>query len=105
MEKHVDIAAIGDSDSILLFNAIGVRTFSIKNISDVEKTIFQLANQKCKIIYVTEEIYTKIPETLERYKTSPFPIILPIPTEEGSKQVGLKKIKDNVEKAIGINIF
>lgn len=105
MNQKVDIAAIGDSDIILLFNAVGIKTFAIKDIDQVERTIHQLANQKVKIIYVTEEIYEAIPETIEKYKTSPFPVIMPIPSNEESKEIGLKKIKENVEKAIGFDIF
>ena len=51
------------------------------------------------------KIYEAIPETLDKYSKSPFPIIIPIPEGIDSKGVGLKKIKDNVEKAIGIDIF
>jgi len=32
-------------------------------------------------------------------------MILPLPMEKESASVGLKKIQENVEKAIGINIF
>jgi len=32
-------------------------------------------------------------------------MILPLPMEQASAGIGLKKIQDNVEKAIGINIF
>lgn len=105
MEQRTDLAAIGSTKSIILFNAIGLKTFLINNINEVDKTIFQLVNQKCKIIYVSEDIYEAIPETIEKYKFSPFPIIIPIPTDVLTKGVGLNKIKENVEKAIGINIF
>jgi V/A-type H+-transporting ATPase subunit F len=105
MEKKVDIAAIGDSDTILLFNAIGIRTYSLKNPMEIDKTIYELVNEKCKIIYVTEEVYTMIPNTIEKYKSLPFPVIIPIPSGETNKGIGMKKIKENVEKAIGFDIF
>ena len=44
-------------------------------------------------------------ETLEKYKDKTFPIIIPIPSQKGSKGVGMKKIRDNVEKAIGMDIL
>lgn len=105
MIDKVDIAAIGSSDAIILFNAVGIRTFSTQDLGDVDRIIFQLVNEKCKIIYLSEEIYEQIPETIEKYKTSAFPIIIPIPLSEESKEIGLKKIKENVEKAIGFDIF
>lgn len=105
MEKQIDVAAISKQDTIAIFNAVGIQTFYSVDMEEIEKKIFQLASNECKIIYVTEEIYSQIPETLEKYKSLPFPIIIPIPTSVGSSGVGMKKIKDNVEKAIGIDIF
>jgi V/A-type H+-transporting ATPase subunit F len=105
MEQKVDMAAIGDQDTVILFNAIGIRTFTAQNNVEADKIIFDLVNRKCKIIYVTEELYATLGETIEKYKSLPFPIIMPIPSGQGNKEIGLKKIKENVEKAIGIDIF
>ncbi|MGI6758264.1 MAG: V-type ATP synthase subunit F [Bacilli bacterium] len=108
MEPKVDIidmAAIGDQDDITIFNAIGIRTFKAKSAEEVDRIIFNLVNQKCKIIYLSENLYQDLDETLEKYKSSPFPIIIPIPTSEENMGIGMKKIKSNVEKAIGIDIF
>ncbi|NLD26555.1 MAG: V-type ATP synthase subunit F [Acholeplasmataceae bacterium] len=105
MNDRIDIAAIGSDDTILLFNAVGIKTYTLSDPLQVDKTIFQLSNQKCRIIYVSEEIYQAIPETLEKYKTAVYPIIIPIPTKTESKEIGLEKIKENVEKAIGFDIF
>jgi V/A-type H+-transporting ATPase subunit F len=105
MEEKIEIAAIGSQDTIVLFNAIGISTYFTSDLQEVDKIIFELVNKQCKIIYISEEIYESIPETLEKYKQTAFPIIIPIPTGDESKGVGLAKIKDNVEKAIGIDIF
>ena len=67
--------------------------------------IFKLFKEGCKIIYVTEKVYENIPETLEKYSQMTYPIILPLPLDNVNSGVGMKKIKANVEKAIGINIF
>lgn len=101
----VDMAAIGDQDAIVIFNAIGIKTFKAKSADEVDRIIFDLVNQKCKIIYLSESLYLSLNETLEKYKSSPFPIIIPIPTSEENQGIGMKKIKSNVEKAIGIDIF
>lgn len=105
MEDLMEIAAISNDTNVILFNAVGIRTYFAKDLNEVDKIIFQLVNKKCKIIYVNEDIYEQIPETILKYKSMSFPIILPIPMKEESHQVGLNKIQDNVEKAIGINIF
>lgn len=105
MGEKVSIAAIGDKDTIVLFNAIGVRTFISDNPSEIERIIYRLEKDNCKIIYIAEELYKSIPETIEKYSYDPFPIIIPIPITDHSLGIGAKTIKNNVEKAIGIDIF
>lgn len=105
MDKKQEIAIIGFDDSILLYNAVGIRAFIVKDATDADKTIFKLAQKDCKIIYITEDLYVQLPETIEKYQFQTFPILIPIPSGKDSMGIGLKKIKDNVENAIGIDIF
>jgi V/A-type H+-transporting ATPase subunit F len=105
MDSLIQIAIVGSDDAINLFNAVGIRAFPIKTPQEADKAISKLANQQCKIIYVTETIYQLIGETIERYKQQAFPILIPIPSGTSSQGIGLKKIQDNVENAIGIDIF
>lgn len=105
MTESVSIAAIGTSDSVILFNAIGIKTYVIKEIEEVDRIVYELYKAGCKIIYFDEEIYDNISDVIEKYTYQTYPILLPLPMNGESKEVGLKKIKNNVEKAIGINIF
>ncbi len=104
MDKS-SIACIGETKNVNLFNALGIKTFILSDLKEVDTTIYHLSKDGIKIIYVSENIYSSIPEVLEKYANKTYPIILPIPLDEASNGVGLKKIKDNVEKAIGIDIF
>ena len=104
MEK-IDIAAIGNSEEVFLFNAVGISTFVVKEANEADKKIFELSQAECKIVYLFEELYVQMAETLEKYKTKAFPIIIPIPSQKGSLGIGEKKIKSNVEKAIGMDIL
>ncbi len=105
MNQKTEMAAIGLDETVLIYNALGIKTFIVKQANEADQIIFKLVNQKFKIIFISEEIYSHIPETLEKYQSYPFPMILPLPMERESASVGLKKIQENVEKAIGINIF
>ncbi len=104
MEK-IDIAAIGNSDEIFLFNAVGINTIVAKTPEDADKKIYELSQAGCKIVYLFEELYSQMDETLEKYKAKTFPIIIPIPSQKGSQGIGEQKIRDNVEKAIGMDIL
>lgn len=103
--KSSEIAIIAKTSNVTIFNSIGMDTYIISDIQAVDKKIFELASAGCKIVYISENIYVDIEETLDKYKDVPYPIILPLPIDEKSLGIGEKKIKDSVEKAIGINIF
>ncbi|MDD4212981.1 MAG: V-type ATP synthase subunit F [Bacilli bacterium] len=105
MEEHIPIAAIGEENTIILFNAIGIKTYLLTNPTEVAKTILTLEMQQCKIIYLSEDLYLSLPEIIEKYQSIAFPIIIPIPIKKTSMEIGKKKIRANVEKAIGIDIL
>lgn len=105
MDEKISIAAIGNDESIVIYNCVGFKTYFSNDYNEIDKMIFDLYKNGCKIIYVTEKIYENIPTTLEKYSHMTYPIILPLPIDNVSSGVGMKKIKANVEKAIGIDIF
>jgi V/A-type H+-transporting ATPase subunit F len=98
------IGVVGDSDSILGFKALGIDVYPAAG-DDVTKTINRLATGGYAIIFVTEQAAEAAAEMIDRYKTSPFPAIIPIPGNRGTTGFGLKGIRANVEKAIGADIL
>lgn len=98
------IAVIGDKDSILAFKAIGAEVFPVKNYFDAAETLKRLARDYA-VIFITEDIALNINEIIERYKTHPYPAVIPIPSAIGSTGYGLKNITKNLEKAIGMDIL
>lgn len=106
------IAAIGDRDSIISFKVLGIDVFSIENIENdelvsqkIKATIDKLATSNYAVIFLTEEYAEKSKEVLERYKNEILPMITLIPNNKGSLNIGISKIDENIEKAIGTNIF
>lgn len=98
------IAVIGDKDSILAFKAIGADVFPIINNFDASETLKKLARNYA-VIFITEEIAESISDIVERYKTRPFPAVIPVPGAGGSTGFGMRGISKDVEKAIGIDIL
>ena len=98
------IAVIGDKDSILAFKAVGADVFSVKDKYDAEETVKKLARTYA-IIFISEDIAAQIEEITDRYKSRPFPAVIPIPTASGSTGYGMSGIGKNVEKAIGSDIL
>lgn len=98
------IGVVGDSDSVIGFRALGLDVFPATG-GEVAKAINRLASEDYAIIFVTEQAAETAAETIGRYKTSPFPAIIPIPGNRGTTGYGMRGIRANVEKAIGTNIF
>ncbi len=105
MNKKAKIAVVGDQDSIMVFKALGFQTFYATEQKEIESTIHQLARDDYSLIYITEESAALAADTVALYKTSTFPVIIPIPGRNGSQGFGMKGIQDNIEKAIGADIL
>lgn len=99
------VAVIGDRDSVLGFKALGFLVVYADEPARAAQVINRLARERCSVIFVTERLAAGIPDTLERYKAALMPAIIPIPDSRGSTGFGIKKLSDNVEKAIGVNIL
>jgi len=98
------IGVIGDSDSVLGFKSLGIDVYPATG-GEVMKAINRLASGGYSIIFITEQAAEQAKETIERYKTMPFPAIIPIPSNRGTTGLGMKNIRANVEKAIGADIL
>lgn len=99
------IAVIGDKDSVLAFRALGVHVFTAIEGNDARRIIDKLAKEEYGIIFVTEQLAQKIPETIQRYNNEVIPAVILIPSNRGSLNIGLDNINKNVEKAVGSNIL
>ena len=104
------IGVVGDKDSILSFKALGIDVYPVDVYPVVTKeearsTIDEMASNNYGIIFVTEQIATMVESTIERYNREVLPAVILIPNNQGSLGIGLKKIDEYVEKAIGSNIF
>lgn len=98
------IGVVGDLDSIIGFKTLGIDVYPAAG-DDVSRVLNRLAADKYAIIFVTEQAAEAAAETIDRYKTSPFPAIIPIPGNRGTTGFGMQNIHANVEKAIGADIL
>ncbi len=103
--KTYKIGVVGNRDAILPFQMIGFHTFPVSETQETINTLRHLANNDFGIIYLTEDIAMTIPETLAYYDSQVTPAIILIPTHKGQTGFALKRLQDNVEKAVGQNIL
>lgn len=99
------IGVVGDKDSVLPFKMLGFDVFYASEPKEARKTVDRLAKEEYGIIYLTEKLAEKIPETISRYDNKIKPAVILIPNHTGTRGIGKKRIQDNVEKAVGQNIL
>ncbi len=98
---------MGDRDTVMCFRAFGfeVHPAIADDPEHNRRLIDKMAREQFGAIFITEQIAQTIGETIDRYKRQMIPAIILIPSSTGSLGIGLGRIRDNVEKAVGINIL
>jgi len=99
------IGVIGDRDSVLLFKAVGLDVFFEDEGERANRTLHRLAREGYAAVFVTEKLFVSCKETIEEFKGQAYPAIIPIPDNTGSKGIGEKTLRQNVEKAVGMDIL
>lgn len=99
------IGVVGDKDSVLAFKAIGIDVYPVVESEEAQNTVDRMAMDKYAVIFVTEQVAKGIEETIERYNREILPAVILIPSNQGSLNIGMQRIRNNVEKAVGVNIL
>jgi V/A-type H+-transporting ATPase subunit F len=106
-KKAHPMAAVGEYETVLPFQAVGVKPCIVKSdeSSDVDVMLLELAKSGYAVVFVQEAFFVehvdRIEELNDEYETS----FIPIPGLKGSMGVGLESIRSSVERAVGMDIF
>ncbi|MDR0896985.1 MAG: V-type ATP synthase subunit F [Oscillospiraceae bacterium] len=99
------MGVVGERDAVLAFKAMGMRVIPAETPDAIAAAVFRLAEDGVPVIFITERAAQLSPESLERYKTSASTVLIPIPGSQGTDGFGMRRVKANVEKAIGADIL
>lgn len=99
------IGVIGDRDSVLLFKAVGLDVFFEDEGERANKCLHRLAREGYAAVFVTEKLFPACRETIEEFEGAAYPAIIPIPDNSGTQGIGMTQLKQNVEKAVGVDIL
>ena len=100
------VAVMGDRESIIGFEALGLDIFPEDDAVSADERIRRLSSENnYAVIYVTEALAEKIPDTLQKYRNRPLPAIIQIPGVRGNTGNGMKEVRRSVEKAVGSDIL
>jgi V/A-type H+-transporting ATPase subunit F len=96
-----NIAVVGEKDIVLPFKAIGFSVYYDTEREDITERLKDLAGKDFKIILITEKEAEKVGDYLALRAPISYPIIIPIPDGITNSNYGLKRLEQNIEKAIG----
>ena len=97
-------AIVGDGDSIMVFRAAGVDTFSAEDEKSAREVLRKIAKDY-KIIFLTENLAEPLTEFLKRFDEETYPVVVSIPSGAGSQGYGMEVLKSAMERALGVDIL
>ncbi len=100
-----NIAVMGDRESILGFQALGLHVFPTEDAAEARRILHKLAKAEYAVIYVTEQLSTLISTDIARYKDRVTPAIILIPGKSGSLGLGANALQSAIERAVGADIL
>ena len=106
-DKVSPMAAVGSYDSILPFKAIGLDVVEItdENRDSIGEIMNRFAIKGYAALFVEEALFSKYQQAVDEVNESTDMCIIPVPNQSGSMGVGLRSIRRNVERAVGMDIF
>ena len=99
------IGVIGDRDSVLGFQALGLEVCPVENAEEARQALHRMAKENYAIIYITEHLAAQIPAEIERRREDVSPAVILIPGREGSLGIGTAGVHAAAEKAVGADIL
>lgn len=104
MKERMNIAVLGDRDSIYCYAALGMDIFPVTDAEEGRQTLERLAGMRYAVIYITEQLADQLETELVRYRDEAIPAVIPIPGVTGNTGCGMRAVRDSVERAVGTDI-
>lgn len=98
------MAILGEGDSVLAFKAGGVDAYYASDREQAKDLLRKLAKEYT-VIFITEKLATQMDDLLAKFNQTPYPIILPVPSGSESDGYAKAKMKERMEKALGVDIL
>lgn len=104
MNNKATIVCLGHDENALLFNASGIKGFVIKDNETLKNEVNRLFNEGIKIFLVSSVFNEEIDKLRKTYN-SVYPIFLSLSLDGTMSKDGEERIRKDVERATGINLF
>ena len=101
------IAVIGDRESVMGFRALGLDVFPADkaDVKAVFAKVVRAEDPGYAILYITEELTIPLRAEIDALKDELTPAVIPIPSKNGTLNLGMAALNSAVERAVGSNIL
>jgi len=99
------LAVVGDTDSVMLFKAVGVDVFPVSSASEANDVFRRLVDEQYSIICITEEFGENLLPLVQHYGKRPTPAVVFIPSNRGSTGFAMARLREIARKAVGADIL
>lgn len=100
----VRVAVLGDTESVKGFAALGLDIYPCDDAGQAAPLLRKLAGGDYGVIYVTEELVSALERDIKKLDDQLLPAVIPIPGVKGNTGVGIQRLRDSVERAVGSDI-
>lgn len=101
------MAAVGEYETVLPFQAIGVKPFILdkEDFLSFPELLLKLAKQQYAVVFIQESLFVDFRDDVNQVNEE-YPVsVIPIPGIRGSMGTGVETIRNSVERAVGMDIF
>jgi len=99
------IAVIGDRESVLGFKALGLEVHFADEPTEARTILHALAKEEYAVIYLTEQLAAEMKTDIAAYTDNTVPAVILFPGKSGSLGIGMGRVHESVERAIGADIL
>jgi len=105
---EVKIAALGESDIMLIFKAIGAEVYPMDSSIDIEDGVTRLKSiikDGYGIIFMTETIAARLDDIIKYYSNKISPSIVVIPAPGKRNNYAINQLRTAIIKAVGADVM
>lgn len=98
-------AVMGDMESIQGFAAVGLDVFVCDHAQEAAGVFRRLCGGEYGVVFLTETLAQALEKELDRLEEAPLPAVIPIPGVKGNTGIGMRRVREAVERAVGTDIL
>lgn len=99
------VAVLGDTESIQGFGRHWSGYFSLRRSRSGSRLFHRLCGGEYGIVYITEELAALLEKDMKKQEEAMVPAFIPIPGVKGNTGLGVRRLSQSVEKAVGADII